>query len=157
MLSVLIGLSVADCFIGIWAAAKGSVSKTWPTKNRKSFSTFSVEVQYLNFILLSSSGRQTVGNSFPHGHLSFFCVVLKVETDYFQIRFLVVMRSHALYLAGEESRIIRVPTHTRKTGNPGKMREVFPVREKSGNFRISPESQGKVREFSISQGKVREN
>ena len=45
----------------------------------------------------------------------------------------------------------RVPTHT---GKPGKMREVFPVREKSGNFRISPESQGKVREFSISQGKL---
>ena len=52
---------------------------------------------------------------------------------------------------------IRVPTHTGKTGKPGKMREVFPVRENSGNFRISPESQGKVREFSISQGKVREN
>ena len=42
-------------------------------------------------------------------------------------------------------------------GKPGKMREVFPVREKSGNFRISPESQGKVMEFFISQGKVREN
>ena len=46
----------------------------------------------------------------------------------------------------------RVPTHTGKTVKPGKMREVFPVREKSENFRISPESQGKVREFSISQG-----
>ena len=34
------------------------------------------------------------------------------------------------------------------------MREVFPVGEKSGNFRITPESQGKVREFSISQGKL---
>ena len=45
----------------------------------------------------------------------------------------------------------RIPTHT---GKPGKMREVFPVREKSGNFRISPESQGEVREFSISQGKL---
>ena len=53
-----------------------------------------------------------------------------------------------------ENMMIRVPTHT---GKPGKMREVFPVREKSGNFRISQESQGKVREFSISQGKVREN
>ena len=28
----------------------------------------------------------------------------------------------------------RVPTHTGKTGKPGKMRKVFPVREKSGNF-----------------------
>ena len=45
----------------------------------------------------------------------------------------------------------RVPTHT---GKPGKMREVFPVREKSENFRISPESQGKVMEFFISQGKL---
>ena len=49
---------------------------------------------------------------------------------------------------------IRVPTGT---GKPGKTREVFPVREKSGNFKILPESQGKVREFSVSQGKVREN
>ena len=47
----------------------------------------------------------------------------------------------------------RVPTHTGKTGKPGKMREVFPVREKSGNFRISPESQGKVREFFYQSGK----
>ena len=30
----------------------------------------------------------------------------------------------------------RVPTHTGKTGIPGKLREVFPVREKSGNFKI---------------------
>ena len=51
----------------------------------------------------------------------------------------------------------RVPTHTGKTGKPGKIREVFPVREKSGNFKILPESQGKVREFCMSQGKVREN
>ena len=52
----------------------------------------------------------------------------------------------------------RVPTHTGKTGKPGKMREVFPVREKSGNFRISPESQGKVGNFlSVREksGKIR--
>ena len=35
-----------------------------------------------------------------------------------------------------------VSTHTGKTGKPGKMREVFPVREKSGNFKILPKSQG---------------
>ena len=35
------------------------------------------------------------------------------------------------------------------------MREVFPVREKSGNFKILAESQGKVREFWLSEGKVR--
>ena len=46
---------------------------------------------------------------------------------------------------------IRVPT---RTGKPGKIREVFPVREKSGNFKIFSESQGKVREFCISQGKL---
>ena len=34
------------------------------------------------------------------------------------------------------------------------MREVFPVREKSGNFKILPKSQGKVREFCMSQGKL---
>ena len=45
----------------------------------------------------------------------------------------------------------RVPTHTRKTGKPGKMREVFPVRKKSGNFRISPESQG----IFYQSGKIR--
>ena len=40
------------------------------------------------------------------------------------------------------------------TGKPGKMREVFPVRKKSRNFKILPESQGKVREFCMSQGKL---
>ena len=45
----------------------------------------------------------------------------------------------------------RVPTHT---GKPGKMREVFPVREKSGNFRISPESQGIFYQSGKSQGKL---
>ena len=51
----------------------------------------------------------------------------------------------------------RVPTQTGKTGKPGKMGEVFPVREKSGNFRILPESHGKVREFSMREksGKIR--
>ena len=43
----------------------------------------------------------------------------------------------------------RVPTRT------GKIREVFPVREKSENFKILPESQGKVREFCNELGKIR--
>ena len=38
----------------------------------------------------------------------------------------------------------RVPTDT---GKPGKMRQLFPVREKSGNFEKTLKSQGKVREF----------
>ena len=38
----------------------------------------------------------------------------------------------------------RVPTDT---GKPGKMRQLFPVREKSGNFEKLSKSQGKVREF----------
>ena len=38
----------------------------------------------------------------------------------------------------------RVPTDT---GKPGKMRQLFPVREKSGNFEKILKSQGKVREF----------
>ena len=37
--------------------------------------------------------------------------------------------------------IFRVPTHT---GKPGKLREVFPVREESGNFKILPESQESI-------------
>ena len=37
---------------------------------------------------------------------------------------------------------------------PGKMSKVFPVREESGNFKIMPESRGKVREFWVSQGKL---
>ena len=49
---------------------------------------------------------------------------------------------------------LRVPTHTGKTGKPGKMREVSPVREKSGNFRISPESQGIFYQSGKSQGKL---
>ena len=40
--------------------------------------------------------------------------------------------------------LFRVPTDT---GKPGKMRQLFPVREKSGNFEKMSESQGKVREF----------
>ena len=36
-----------------------------------------------------------------------------------------------------------VPTWTRKTGKPGKIRKLFPVSEKSGNF----EHTGKVGEF----------
>ena len=43
----------------------------------------------------------------------------------------------------------RVPT---RTGKPGKLREVFPVGEKSGNFKMLPESQGKIRDFWSSQG-----
>ena len=50
-------------------------------------------------------------------------------------------------LAREENQekfIIRmVPTWTEKTGKPGKMGKLFPVREKSGNV----EQTGKVREF----------
>ena len=41
----------------------------------------------------------------------------------------------------------RVPTDTGKPGKPGKMRQLFPVREKSGNFEKILKSQGKVREF----------
>ena len=48
----------------------------------------------------------------------------------------------------------RVPTHTGKAGKPGKMREVFPVREKSGNFKILPKSQGILYESGKSQGKL---
>ena len=40
------------------------------------------------------------------------------------------------------------------TGKPGKMRQLFPVREKSGNFEKILKSQGKVREFWVSQGKL---
>ena len=42
------------------------------------------------------------------------------------------------------STVSRVPTDT---GKPGKMRQLFPVREKSGNFEKILKSQGKVREF----------
>ena len=38
----------------------------------------------------------------------------------------------------------RVPTDT---GKPEKMRQLFPVREKSGNFEKMSNSQGKVREI----------
>ena len=37
-----------------------------------------------------------------------------------------------------------VPTCTGKTGKSGKMSKVFPVREKSGNFKIISENQGKL-------------
>ena len=43
--------------------------------------------------------------------------------------------------------MLRVPTDTGKPGIPGKMRQLFPVREKSGNFEKMSKSQGKVREF----------
>ena len=55
---------------------------------------------------------------------------------------------------GKAQEAYRVPTRTGKTGKPGKMREIFPVREKSGNFKHLPESQGTVREFCMSQGKL---
>ena len=42
----------------------------------------------------------------------------------------------------------RVLTHT------GKMGEVFPVREKSGNFKILPKSRGILYESGKSQGKL---
>ena len=47
-----------------------------------------------------------------------------------------------------------LPTGTGKLGKQGKMREVFPVREQSGNFKILIKSQGRVGEFWLSQGKV---
>ena len=47
--------------------------------------------------------------------------------------------------------LLRIPTDT---GKPGKIREVIPVWEKSGNFRILPENRGKVREFYVSQGQL---
>ena len=34
------------------------------------------------------------------------------------------------------------------------MKDVFPVKEKSENFKILPESWGKVKEFLASQGKL---
>ena len=43
--------------------------------------------------------------------------------------------------------VFRVPTDTGKPGKPGKMEQLFPVREKSGNFEKMSKSQGKVREF----------
>ena len=48
----------------------------------------------------------------------------------------------------------------RRPGFPletGKLREIFAIRETSGNFKILRESQGKVREFWSSQGNVSEN
>ena len=46
----------------------------------------------------------------------------------------------------------RVPTDT---GKPGKMRQLFPVREKSGNFgKKSGKSQGILNESGKSQGKL---
>ena len=48
----------------------------------------------------------------------------------------------------------RVLTGTGKPRIPGKMKGVFPVWEKSGNFKILAESYGKVGE---SQGKVGDN
>ena len=48
----------------------------------------------------------------------------------------------------------RVPTHTGKTGKPGKMRKVFPVREKAGNIKILPKSQGILYGSGKSQGKL---
>ena len=45
----------------------------------------------------------------------------------------------------------RVPT---RTGKPGILREVFPVGEKSGNFKILPESQGILVQSGKSQGNL---
>ena len=45
----------------------------------------------------------------------------------------------------------RVPTDT---GKPGKMRQLFPVREKSGNFEKMSKSQGILNESGKSQGKL---
>ena len=49
-----------------------------------------------------------------------------------------------------------LPTSTGKTGKRGEIREFFPVREKSGNFNMLPETQGNIREFWVSQGNVAE-
>ena len=46
---------------------------------------------------------------------------------------------------------LRVPTDT---GKPGKMRQLFPVREKSGNFEKILKSQGILSESGKSQGKL---
>ena len=48
----------------------------------------------------------------------------------------------------------RVPTGTGKPGIPGKMRQLFPVREKSGNFEKMSKSQGILNESGKSQGKL---
>ena len=45
----------------------------------------------------------------------------------------------------------RGPTCTGKIGKPEKLREVFPVREKSGNFKILPKSHG----ILVQSGKFR--
>ena len=50
-------------------------------------------------------------------------------------------------LAVTQEDFLRVPTDTGNPGKPGKMRQLFPVREKSGNFKKILKSQGKVREF----------
>ena len=48
----------------------------------------------------------------------------------------------------------RVPTDTGKPGKPGKIRQLFPVREKSGNFEKIIKSQGILSESGKSQGKL---
>ena len=48
----------------------------------------------------------------------------------------------------------RVPTGTGNPGKPGKMRQLFPVREKSGNFEKILKSQGILNESGKSQGKL---
>ena len=47
--------------------------------------------------------------------------------------------------------MVRVPTDT---GIPGKMRQLFPVREKSGNFEKMSKSQGILNESGKSRGKL---
>ena len=47
--------------------------------------------------------------------------------------------------------VCRVPTGTEK---PGKMRQLFPVMEKSGNFKKMSKSQGILNESGKSQGKM---
>ena len=50
----------------------------------------------------------------------------------------------------------RVPTDTGKTGKPGKMRQLFPVREKSGNFEKNIKKSGKSQGILSESGKSQE-
>ena len=65
--------------------------------------------------------------------------------------YLSVMLESYQALCQVESNSYRVPTDT---GKPGKMRQLFPVREKSGNFENVSKSQGILNESGKSQGKL---
>ena len=53
--------------------------------------------------------------------------------------------------------IYRVPTGTGKPGIPGKMRQLFPVREKSGNFEWVREKSGKtvIHKLKFNQSRIK--